>query len=134
MVAAALNGRRALFAAVACLCWAGWEATGSVCAADSAEATAADRANAPAEAPEARRKSALATAGVLLLAVVIVLCVGLLASVLLLGARTRRLARQPLPEPCGRDEHWFLRNKISPPEDPADQPDDLDRPNASSRP
>ena len=39
------------------------------------------------------------------------LAIGLLAAVLLLGARTRRLARQPLPETGVRDEHWFLRHK-----------------------
>lgn len=81
----------------------------------------ADPVPAPAEPQETipvpSERTAMATAGVVLFSLVIVLAVGLLAAVLLLGARTRRLARQSLPESCVRDEHWFLRHRK--PEDTA---------------
>lgn len=57
---------------------------------------------------DARRERAF-TVGLLLLAVVLLAGVGLLAGVLIWGARLRRVSRAPLPTVRKQDELWFLR-------------------------
>ena len=64
------------------------------------------------------RSSRIATAAFLLLMGVVTLGVLLLATVLLLGSRARRLVRQPLPEIPPQDPDWFLRKKLEPPDAP----------------
>lgn len=76
-----------------------------------------------------KQRSQIATAGVVLLSVVIVLGIALLAVVLLIGARARRLVRAPLPDCQPRDEYWFLRKKSeSAPHDPLLPPDSASPP------
>ena len=62
------------------------------------------------------RSSRIATAAFLLLMGIVALGVLLLATVLLLGSRARRLVRQPLPEIPPQDPDWFLRKKLEPPD------------------
>ncbi len=62
------------------------------------------------------RSSRIATAAFLLLMGIVTLGVLLLATVLLLGSRARRLVRQPLPEVPPQDPDWFLRKKLEPPD------------------
>lgn len=62
------------------------------------------------------RSSRIATAAFLLLMGIVTLGVLLLATVLLLGSRARRLVRQPLPETPPQDPDWFLRKKLEPPD------------------
>jgi len=62
------------------------------------------------------RSGHIATAAFLLLMGIVALGVLLLATVLLLGSRARRLVRQPLPEVPPQDPDWFLRKKLEPPD------------------
>jgi hypothetical protein len=70
-----------------------------------------------APAKGAERSNMLASAAFLLLMGIVTLGVLLLAVVLLLGSRARRLARAPLPEIPPQDPDWFLRKKLEPPDD-----------------
>ena len=69
----------------------------------------------PAETPP--RSNMLISAAFLLLMGIVTLGVLLLAVVLLLGSRARRLAREPLPEIPPQDRDWFLRKPLEPPGD-----------------
>ena len=51
--------------------------------------------------------------GAVLLALVLILSVALVAFIIVLGQRTRRLASKPLPEGAQRDELWYLRQNRS---------------------
>jgi hypothetical protein len=71
--------------------------------------------NAPPDGTE--RSNMLVSAAFLLLMGIVTLGVLLLAVVLLLGSRARRLAREPLPEIPPQDRDWFLRKPLEPPGD-----------------
>jgi hypothetical protein len=71
--------------------------------------------NAPPNGTE--RSNMLVSAAFLLLMGIVTLGVLLLAVVLLLGSRARRLAREPLPEIPPQDRDWFLRKPLEPPGD-----------------
>lgn len=69
--------------------------------------------------------------GAVLLALVVILSVALVAFIIVLGQRTRRLASKPLPEGGQRDELWYLRQNRSPLDDDdktADEAQDRTRP------
>jgi hypothetical protein len=74
------------------------------------------RAQAPAPAakdPEVlKEKRGKLEVGTMLLGLVIVSSAGMIGLILMLGRRTRRLARQATPE-CSADELWFLRKPRS---------------------
>jgi len=53
--------------------------------------------------------------GAVLLALVLILAVAMIAFIIMLGQRTRRLAGPPLPDSAPRDELWYLRQNRSPP-------------------
>lgn len=61
------------------------------------------------------RSNRILSAAFLLLMGIVTLGVLLLATVLLLGSRARRVAREPLPESPPQDPDWFLRKKLEPP-------------------
>lgn len=65
--------------------------------------------------PENERSNRILSAAFLLLMGIVTLGVLLLATVLLLGSRARRVAREPLPETPPQDPDWFLRKKLEPP-------------------
>jgi hypothetical protein len=70
----------------------------------------------PAEASP--RSNMILSAAFLLHMGIVTLGVLLLAVVLLLGSRARRLVREPLPESPPQDPDWFLRKKLEAPADP----------------
>ncbi|MGQ0635891.1 MAG: hypothetical protein ACT4QC_14865 [Planctomycetaceae bacterium] len=78
----------------------------------------APRESMPADRQEAAKR-AYAT-GIVMLGGILICGVGLVAMALLWGSRTRRIARQSLPDVALRDELWFLKHK--PPTPAADDP------------
>lgn len=63
----------------------------------------------PIETPEEKQKREAVVIGGLMLILVVVTGIGLVAMVLILGRRMRRMTRKPLGTAGPQDDLWFLR-------------------------
>jgi hypothetical protein len=76
------------------------------------------------ETPEEKQKREAVVIGGLMLILVVVTGIGLVAMVLILGRRMRRLTRKTLPTAGPTDDLWFLRKpKRSEPDRDAEHPE-----------
>lgn len=88
------------------------------------QAPEVERVEQQVETPEEKQKREAVVAGSLILILVVIAGIGLLAMVLILGRRMRRLTRQTLPGCKPQDDLWFLRKpKATEPERSTPPPD-----------